>query len=273
MFSTSFLASANAQEITWFEFDAPPYYILKGPNKNKGIAQTTGKEFARLFPWHQHNIRQGNFLRGLREIETKNNVCSIALLKTKAFEKFTYFSKPWIMVLTNGLNVRTKDLPRYQQFMTNGQIDISALIRQSDFKLGTLHARPYGEYLDSVIGSIKKDQRSFKLKGSSKMDDLLNLLTNRKRVDGVIGYAAEIQFFTQQRQLPSNAITYIPIKHAPQYSKGYVGCSKSPLGKEIIQIINKEIVKHRDKRYLARYLSFLTPSSQKVFHDIKNKSF
>ncbi len=211
MLSCSNTQAANLNSaITWFEFDSPPYYIVKGTLKNQGLAQIFRRELETLLPHYNHQVRQGNFVRGLGEIEKRDNVCATSLLKTKAYEKFAYFSEPWIMVMANGLNVRTNDLNQYKAFISDGTLDLHALLTQSDFVLGKLNARPYGVTIDKIINDFEDNSRLFNLTGSSKMHDLLHLFTKRKQVDGVLGYAAEIQYYANEYQMAADAITYLP---------------------------------------------------------------
>lgn len=163
-------------KISWFEFDAPPYYIFQGVKANKGTAQLFQTDIIRQLPQYQHQTQRGNFIRGLKEIENKDNVCATSLLKTPAYEKFMYFSEPWFEVLAIGLNIRHSELHRFLPAIENGKINLEKLLANTDIKLGILNGRPYGQPIDETLNDYRNSNRVFTLAGSTKMHNLLHLL-------------------------------------------------------------------------------------------------
>lgn len=258
-------------KVSWFEFDSPPYYIFQGVKANKGTAQLFQTDIMRQLHQYQHQTQRGNFIRGLKEIENKNNVCATSLLKTPAYEKFMHFSEPWFEVLAIGLNIRHSELNRFLPAIENGKINLKKLLADTDIKLGILNGRPYGQPIDETLSDYRNTNRIFALAGSTKMHNLLHLFIKRKRIDAVLGYAAETHYYANQFERDADELLYIPIKDTQLMYKAYVGCSKSPIGKSVITQINKLIENTSPQIYEKRYLSFLNPQSQEIYKLLKQQ--
>ncbi|MGB0833624.1 MAG: TIGR02285 family protein [Psychrobium sp.] len=263
--------NGQASIVSWFEFDAPPYYIFQGVKANKGTAQLFQSEIIHQLPQYLHQTQRGNFIRGLKEIENKNNVCATSLLKTPAYEKFMHFSEPWFEVLAIGLNIRHSELNRFLPAIENGKIDFKKLLANTDIKLGILNGRPYGQPIDETLNEYSNTDRVFALTGSTKMHNLLHLFIKRKRFDAVLGYAAETHYYSNQFERDADELLYIPIKDTQLMYKAYVGCSKSSMGKSIITQVNKLIENTSPQLYEKRYLSYLSPQSQETYKLLKQQ--
>lgn len=271
--SFSALTNAKAPSIKWYEMHLAPYAITTGANKGKGVAQLAQKLLIEEMPEFRHTIQTGNFKRIYTDLARFDNVCNMTVLSRPGIEQALHLSVPWIYGAPIGISLRKEDVKKFERFIDGDTVDLEALITQSSFRLGAAKERPYGVALDPLIARYASRKNVRIIGGASRQEDMFNILLKRKVIDGVIGYPPETQYYLMTNGIKSQPMRYFFIKQQPEKPIGHVGCSKTPLGKQIIEAINPILLKHRRGVLRDEFLKYLDPTSRKFHDSIANPPF
>lgn len=248
--------AASKKVLHWYEFDLPPYHIKEGANKRKGLSQVIQQSLIDSMPQYRHTTRFANTTRTFNDIAIKDNVCAFSLIKTPRTEQTMHLSKPWLLIMSNGLSIRKNDLEKYARYIQDGYIDLDLLMQNTNFKLGTIKSRPYGDYLDGLLLKFKRSNKIKVIGGSAILPNLLTRLIKSQQIDGVLGYATEVKYFTKEYDTHGESTVFIPVQHAQKTYSAYMGCSKTPFGAQVIADANKLIEKNAHI-YQQRYRAML----------------
>ncbi|SFD27056.1 TIGR02285 family protein [Pseudoalteromonas denitrificans] len=263
-----FSSPIHAKEtIQWMYSDFPPAFIVKGENTGKGYVDLTQKLLINALPEYRHIKIKANYARSNLELSQKDNICHAALLKTAEREKFTEFSIAAYIVFGNKLIINQHDnaiLKPY--FMKNKTIDLASLMASGDFKLGIAKGAKYGTPIDQILKSHFNKVSIFERSAEDHFSGLSKMLSLKNReINATLGFEVEIRYaLTQLGANDINLKTY-SIDGSAQYELGYIGCSKTKIGKTIIQKINKILIKNRANKISRFYEKWLS-NSESIEH-------
>lgn len=257
---------AQAQSIRWIEPKFPPFNIEIGPHAGEGVSQLLLQQVRLQTTDIQQQIRTATFARLHRELKESDHVCNASLIKTPEREEYIVFSKPWLTIIANGLIIRRADLSRYQAFMSDGELDLVALLKSPNFTLSLSKGRNYGPGINSQLEGKNIQAKLVRTSGDSDLLDTLRVMLVRGSVDATIGYPSEAQFFAREHGLNAQALTLLPIKGALRSFPGYVGCSRSELGQKMIERVNQVIDQQATEQLLLEaYRHWLDPETDRYY--------
>jgi uncharacterized protein (TIGR02285 family) len=265
--------SMAKEEIMWLGPNFPPAFINNGPGVNKGYMDIVERLIWQKNPDYKHSKESATFSRILNNLENRKNVCSAALFKTPEREKFITYSKPMYLVLSNGIIFQRSSLTKLRPYiLEDNVISLEHLLQGDNAILGVSKNRSYGNKLNKIISNAQNKGAIYQRAGSNQLEGLLQML-RLNRIDFLIGYFHELQFIARQQNMNSNELMFYPVAELKSpFILGYIGCSKSKLGLEMIAKINSQAAPIR-KTFLDHYANWLDKQTQKSHRRLTNNQF
>lgn len=263
VFSHLALAAESKPRLMWMIRDLPPFNILEGPLKNEGIADNMLRLLQAKLPQYQHVLVVANQARSKQMLSSGALVCDSGMLKSPEREQIMYFSIITLGLQTNGVMIRKQDEQELAPFIDNGQFDLPAFVAADQYSLGTLVGRSYGPQIDAELAKLKADKRVVHY-GIEASRSLLRM-QQHGRITAVLGYGPELRYNGEMEQMDLEQLSFYPIKGAPPYLMGYVGCSKTPAGLQAIERINKAIRELRQGEIVQLYANWLDKRSRSAY--------
>lgn len=252
-FSTFAHALNNRPQITWMKWNDPPIYILDGPYRSVGLLDLIQQDMEVSLPQYDHTTKRARIVDILELAKEKKEICNAGLLDTPDWREFFYFSRPHLIIPSNGVIVKAalydKLLPELKAL--NGNPSLSFFFENK--KLTAAVGRRYGVDIDSYLDVNEKDNPYIKTKDNLHA---FKLLFNNL-ADFTIGYPFEIKFYEQGLANPTKLI-HIPIAETPETTSIVFACSKTPAGLKAIELINNALTRHHIQlfeSYLDRWLA------------------
>lgn len=256
--------SLYAQNIVWNSVEFPPSLITKGPLKDQGFSDKARILMIKNLNEFHHTTKYTNSARAINNLKTKTNYCFSGLNKNKQRESFIHFSKPFMYALPHEVIIKSKNLPLFKPFINQkGRIDLEKLFQDKSLQLTYTKERSYTNFIDSLILKYKKNKNLAYRPSSDLAKGFLRMLTTN-RVDYIIEYPAVVYFNSNDDFLS------IPIQNSDQSFPVYIGCSKTDLGKNIIQEIDKIITQNQEE-LKSNYGSFLNLKTKKRYENSVQK--
>lgn len=238
--------------ITWGEPHFPPYVITKGENENNGIDDLIKQDVSEHLTGFTHVFRNANYAKILDEIKKQKHVLITPLFKTLEREKYVHYSSiPSYLVLPNGVIINKEDKKRFTPYLTHeNTLDIEQLITSEKISIGINLGRSYSGILDEMI---VKHGSSFYKKSSVDLSESMLKMLQARRFDAMLGFPVEARFVAEKAGINYNAFEVLPVKGMVPYSAVYFGGPKTEWGKNVIEKLNKILMKDGT---IARYVKF-----------------
>ncbi|MDC7223692.1 MAG: transporter substrate-binding domain-containing protein [Spirochaetales bacterium] len=231
---TGTILPLTSQDIVWYQPDFPPYVIIEGENKDRGIDnQIVASVIPQLLQF-EHSYEIANYTRILDNLLLGYTGVITPLFKTPERERFVlYTDRPNYLVLPNGYIYRRSEREKYEKFLTEeGRLDLEALCRNGEFTIGINSGRSYYGILDRTIEKYNR-QTPFYNRSAPDQKGILHMVEER-RIDGALGFPVEIKYVGLEEELGffpvSGMVNLIPI---------YFGAPRTPEGREIIALLNQ----------------------------------
>lgn len=173
-------------------------------------------------------------------IMNSDNACISNRIKTKERESFSVFSLAHDIYLGLKLYRRSQVKP-FPPEVINEKGDIHSLNTLFKYNTNKILAIAsgisYGSAIDEQIKAVA-EKNLFKRTGGTRLRSLAEMFF-RKRVDYVLYYPADMNLIAND----SVELESYRLANTSPYILGHVNCSKSQYGNEIIEDINKILVK------------------------------
>ena len=250
--------SSQAQEtLTWLVRDLPPMTIFDGPQKDQGSIDKMLPLLIERLPQYRHQILHVNRARGIQMLNAPSFTCDPSLVWTPARAKNIVFSTPAFAVLSNGIAIRRNRQDALASYVVDGKFDLARFLGAQQTRLGIVAERSYGPGIDEQL--IHADP--LELTPHYGNDALGSLLQMQRlgRLEAVLGYWTEIRYQATQQGMDSQDLVFYPIKGMPRYQRIHIGCSNTPLGRQAISHINRELQNIPQAALLESYANRLDP--------------
>lgn len=189
------------------------------------------------------------------------NVCVSNRIKTSAREKYTLFSLPHDIFLSQKLYRKKSIVPLPQSvFNEKGEIiSLATLFDHFPHQLLTLSAgNSYGEVIDMQAKQLK-EENLFLRAGSLPLQSV-SMMLFKKRTDYAIFYPDDMDKLLKQS---NEQVESYKLQGTPSYIKGYVGCAKTDIGKQAIKEINNILLKaYKTPAFLEAHTKWVPPSDR-----------
>jgi len=223
-----------ADKVTWFVTHFPPGYIRTGPNIGTGHMDLALKDFQKALSGFEHGILDGPIPRVLASMKRRDGVCNNGLFRTKEREQFIYFSKPYIWIVANRLVVADAAMSKIAVHRdATGAVNVETLLRDESIRYGYSRKRSYAPVIDRTLKALGDNPRGQPV---THTDTLMKMIAGG-RFDVTFAYPAEATHHLRRLELTPE-VQYLPMTGVARFFPVYVGCSKRPIGKKIIEGVN-----------------------------------
>lgn len=264
---------ASAPLVEWYLIDLPPIQIATGDLRGKGYTDRIRWRLIAGLPHYRHRIKLANVQRIVADIKAKPNICNPAFLRTPEREQFMEFADPLHAQYSNGaivLRQRMEGLARY--ITADGALAVDALLDAgSNSHLAVQSGRSYGTALDGLAEKARQANRLVVLTSARPAEAKLGLL-EKGRVDVAFLYPIELEL-TLRNTGQKNLYEYLPVAGNGAYTLNYLACSKSPLGKQVIEEANAIVARERDGFFASAYREWLPASNLRMHADFHRSTF
>lgn len=261
-------AAGEARDILWLFPDYPPNYILSGPHKGQGLAEKRETSIRNALTEYRHQRMVASMIRIQEEMKYRDNACNGSMQKTRERERFAIFSAPLLETLPNGLVTRSDRKADFAPFLNSrGELQLARLLQSGKFRLAVAAGRSYGQYIDADLQAGRDNASLHPFYATDIFSTGLLQLSRQKTVDAVLGYPTELGWALQQLKLAEKDFWFIPVEGGPPLMPTHVICSRSAMGKAVINRVNDllrrgELQEEAERAYLewlpaasrARYL-------------------
>lgn len=263
---------ATVPVIEWYLIDLPPIQIATGSLRGKGYTDRIRWRLIAGLPNYRHRIKLANVQRILADIKTKSNICNPAFLRTPEREQFMEFAEPLHAQYSNGAVVLKQRLESLTRYITpDGALAMDALLEAGNSHLAVQSGRSYGTVLDALAEKAKQGNQLVVLTSTRPAEAKLGLL-EKGRVDAAFLYPIELEL-TLRHTGQQNLYEYLPVAGNGAYTLNYLACSKSPLGKRVIEEANAIIARERDGSFASAYREWLPASNLKMHAGFHQSAF
>ncbi len=250
----------SKEQLVWLKRDLPPLFIFDGPEKGQGVIDQLLTKLIAGLPQYQHSVMKVNRARGLQMLHEPSLTCDAALNWSKERETWIAFSIPVFRAMSNGLAVRRVDREVLAPFIKDGEVDLAALLATGNVTLGIVAERNYGEYLDALLKQAPPKALTLHY-GNDALGSLLQM-QRLGRLQLLLGYRPEIRYQAQQQGIAENELQFYPIRGTGKYLSGYIGCTDTPQGRQVISEINKLLLTLPRDELSEAYAAWLDPESR-----------
>ncbi len=264
--------SEPSKQILWFQYDLPPYHILRGKYVGQGPLDYMFQRWRNSLPEYRHVSIPVNTTRMLREFNSNRDYrCitgSFAFPQSKEnwlWSKPIYVEPPAVVVTRNDV---------WAKLNKPKSIDFDNLLNHSDLIFGHFDGRIYSGEIDQQIESVINNENIISIATQASGESLMKML-HRRRVDYILEYLPEIHWLTLSKQLGyAKDFATIALKNHKSLLPVHVGCVKSQWGEKIIQRLNQAINNDTRQQIFQHYENWLAkPSLKKYFHNVQQRYF
>lgn len=232
----------SAQETTlfWRSEHRPPASILHGPDQGQGFIDKIRDSLIAELPQYRHELMAGPLDSIFNEMAHGKPVCNPLLFVTQERKQYAYFSIPASITPAMRI-VMTKKLADSLQLTE--PVSLEALLGKKR-TFATITARSYGPFIDKTL----REKSNKYMHAKMKVDTAIRLfkLLEKQRVDFTFAYPFELNYYLTIDA--STEFKMFTIEDTDDYTLGSVGCSKTPLGKQIIKQVNAILKRQRTER-------------------------
>lgn len=234
--------------------------------KGKGEADAVIYKVIELLPEYEHDIQVTPTKRVFAIMKKEENHCKSGLFKNREREQFIEFAKHNQFYFPYGLSTHKSHEALFRPFVDErGYIDLKSALAKGEFTLAINQGQSYGEKIDTIL---KQHQDSIKFKsfGSKMRSELIKQLYKNYGFQATLAIPEEISYNVKHQELEKNQLLYYPVQGTERFEPeawGYIGCSKSTFGKEVIGKINQHIDAIRAVA-VEKYRNFLDEHDRKL---------
>lgn len=249
LFVLFYAPSSQAKEtIYWLTWTQIPHYIDEGEFKGKGIADTLLRWLQEELSEYNHDEYLSNTIRYERLIRaTDVTTCTAWAWKQseRGEEQHRLYSKAHALARPMGIFVHRKKL---HLFGKPGEVlSLETLLQNKNLRFSYLQGFPYSEKTNALLKRYENEPHTIP-RSSSDVAIPLRMLT-LDRHDYSTGVDGQTAIEEQMKGQKTDYI-FFNIQEDTDYVRMYTHCSKSEMGKAIIEQVNRFYTKERILRFL-----------------------
>ncbi len=215
--------------------DLPPQWVFDGELANQGWGDVQMRNLFPLLPEYDHQLVEGSLSRIWYEIEHRDGVCFNGAVRNPERDNFAVFTHRAIIVPAYGVTIQANDSQRFERFLdADGAIDLDRLAEESALAGGYTAAREHFPAINRFLQDRRRGPRMEKMVAPSQLFNLLHA----GRLDFIFSEPVEGPYYKARFHLSDEFVTF-PIKGNLTSLKGYVVCSKGPIGRAVVAELNR----------------------------------
>ncbi|MEE4819535.1 TIGR02285 family protein [Pseudomonas alliivorans] len=253
--------SQARETLTWLLRDLPPSTIFSGTMQGQGAIDQLMPLLTAGMPEYEHVVMHVNRARAMQTLNDGTILsCDPTMLWTPERARTIAFSIPAFVLYSSGLIVFKADMAKFEPFVSDGKVDLDALMASNTIKLGAVAERSYGGVIDKTLQDSHEQTLSLHY-GSDAVGSLLQM-ARAGRLQGLLGFWFEARYQALQQGISPQELTFLPIAENPVYQLAYIGCSNTPEGRQAMQLINREMRTLRESSLMGLYAQWLAPEQR-----------
>jgi uncharacterized protein (TIGR02285 family) len=247
--------AATAEEAVWMIPAVPPAVVAEGPLAGQGGSELALRSLGQALPQFAWRYEFATPLREMHEIAQRGGVCSFGFAKRPEREQIMLFNNRPMVSPGYGLIIRDDRSPEFQRFLdAGGALDLDRLAEDKALHGGYSAGR-------NLYGSMKDfiENNPSRLTVDGDSGRLFRQLKAR-RLDYLFGSRDEVLYYASS--LGNNAtFTAFPLVGMSAYGKGYIACSKGPVGEKVIAAVDAYLDDDAHwATFIAPWERWLTPA-------------
>ncbi|GGD95420.1 hypothetical protein GCM10011390_12700 [Aureimonas endophytica] len=233
-------ASAEEAGVTWAIYDAAPFMIADGPNRDRGIFDQIRHLLDARLADIPHQTLSAPFPRIVTSLKAGAQWCFVGGVKTPEREDFAYFSLPVALFYPLRLVVPAEER---QKFAAMAPLSLRHLLEERpDLRTSMLRNRSLGPVIDDLLRRFPPPETH------SDFPEAFRMLLNR-RLDYLIDYANIATYNADLLGRPG-AFAMLPFEERPEPVFSRVMCARTPWGRAFIDRVDAVL---REARPMADY--------------------
>lgn len=257
--------SQARETIIWLLRDLPPLTIFDGPQKGRGVVDQFMPQLIANLPEYEHSVMHVNRARGMQMLREPSFTCDPSLIANRERAQWVVFSVTSFRVFSNGLIGRRQDREALAPFISDGKVDLTALLASGRQKVGVVAERSYGELVDGLLQQAPAQSLTPHY-GNDALGSLLQM-QRLGRLQMLLGYWPEIRYQARQQGIDPEDLEFYPIKGTKKYQQLHIGCSDTPQGRQAIAHIDRILLKLRQDKLVKLYAAWLEPEARDEYRE------
>lgn len=235
LFLSSFLF---ANSVTWLQHQRPPWMISYGDYENQGYGDEIRNIFENRLIEYKHQHTTINFLRVEAKAKRGGEYCYGPVGKFPAWRDLFYWTKSPLYVLTPRKIIMLEST--HVKLGSPKELSIQKLIEDKNYVFGHVN---HSVMVPPILKPYLKNNNIFSLSSITPSIQLLNMI-DKGRVHWMVDFPFLIKW-SEKLGDKKNKIISVPIKEYKDHKgfQNFIGCTKTPFGKKIIEEIDKTIDK------------------------------
>ena len=248
----------SKETVIWRVTDWPPFYILEGADKGKGIYDEIIAMISQHLPEYDHVTMRMNTSRVRAQWRLGEKVCHPSVLVGETFNAQSVVNS--ILLPHRIIIHRDKE-----KLFSKGEVVIDQLLANTQLRGGVTLGR-YTPLLNNVVEQHKERRHLYKHPNYQRLIKMLLL----KGLDYIIEYPPIITYTAQQMGLdnPTNSLGIQETKDSAYISVA-VGCTKNAWGRAMINKIDQALKQEsQDPDFLESRLRWYDEPSRNILREL-----
>ncbi|MGB1237103.1 MAG: hypothetical protein ACPG4U_02760 [Pseudomonadales bacterium] len=246
------------ERVEWIATQSSPFEVAVQQQRDQGPAEQLRQLLIHALPQYQHGALQRVDATALESLFERGNTCHATLSRTAYTERARYLS---VAVGFAHARVVLTTPEIYRRLAQPREVSLTQLLSDTWLRMGVVsHA------LSPQLRAIVKReayQPNILYRNTLENDRGLVDMLHRKQIDYFVGYPAQAMYWN--KLYPDKPLIAVPLKEvAVRYLTGHVTCSRSDLGREVVEKVNQILLEEREKpEYAARFVFEWMPRAMK----------
>lgn len=236
------VSGAGAQDgrLRWLLNDFPPFNEVGQRIPGQGIADAVLLYLQPRLSQYHHEFEVASFARAYALMERGEPVCHPTTLKLPGREKIMLFSRPTLFLLSLQVLIRADRLQRVTPYLdAQGHVDVRRLLGDGQLVTAVSERRGYSPSIGAALAELGPQPHV--LKGGVKFRAPFQQLM-AGWIDYLFAYPVELGSYLRQNGGESPvALQRLPISADPPYMLGYIACTRSAWGEQVIRDIDEQL--------------------------------
>ncbi|MFH6782707.1 MULTISPECIES: transporter substrate-binding domain-containing protein [Methylobacterium] len=229
-------ARAEGKQITWTVFDAPPYTIVEGENRDNGISDRIRRLLTARLTEYSHSTMTVPFPRVLASLKTGEEWCFVGGVKTPEREGFAVFSRPVAMFYPLRIVVRAANRARFEAL---GPLSLRGLLTEHhSLRTSMLRNRAIAPAADVLFRQYPPGQTY------SEFGEAFRMLLN-DRLDYLVEFSSIAAYHARALGAPDAFVGFPFAEENREPVFPRVMCAGTPWGREVVARIDAVLATER----------------------------
>ena len=237
-------AGETKTRLTWIAYEQAPYFIRKGPLKNKGVGDFLMKELMARMSEFEHRVIYANVSRYAVAV-TNPSICVAAAWLNDEEEQLLHSRIHTVEPPMGLLTLRDTNIPRFADNSTS----LAHIMANTDLSLLALKLFHYPEATLRVMSMLEPAGRVMYL--NTETIEINEGLLEHGRAD--IAMALPGQLADLNAAGKGQIFKFIQIEEYTEYVRLMTHCSNDPVGRAAMKVINETLTNEFLETLLAKY--------------------